>query len=441
MEQSQVLLLLGFVGLAILAVDVYLRKKQQSREAKWREEQQIREIEWRKERNDAEKERFKEWIGNTDKLATIIKNKLIDSSLLYSHKTKIDSEYESIFNDRKMHYADEKKFIANKFVPLLMDRCEYLLEKNKKNVCLLVDSGTTMCEFLKRFSEEASMRANIEEEEKKEKMSISVATNNIPGAMVAMEKGRLSSIDRFSKMSFTCHLFQGELLVTYSAVTGDETNAAVIEFIEKRREDTIFIGITVGNWVRIRSSEPRVAIPMARGTGHLSFKQTLINYSDEIFVISPLAKIFTKGEKDINKALKLDDTKPWKKPYKEIDTKKKIIIGERRNVTKIDISKDEEKVLLSKIKLVTTDRMMGMILHEHAFRLKDTFDKKILSSENIDKIINTDNIEDIESLIMFDFNNLPENEVIQTETEFPHIVTQDPNFLKIFFNISRKVQK
>ena len=428
MNTTLIGLILGFVGLIILATDLYLRRKQHSQEKKFR-----------REKIETEKNMFNDWAGNTDKLATLIKNKLIDSSFLYSNNIKIDSYSgtESIFNDRKRHYADEKKFIIDKFVPLLVDRCEYLLEKHNKNVCLLVDSGTTMHEFLERFAEETHMRANMlrENEKKNETLSISVATNNVSGALIAMEKGRLSS-NRFSKMSFECHLFQGELLATYSAVTGDETDKAVIKYIEEKQKDTIFIGITVGNWIRVRTTGKPCAIPMARGKGHLSFKQTMINYSNEIFVISPLAKIFNDEKDKINTALKLDGTKPWKDPYGEINTKEKKIINENGKLIEIKLPEEEENIL-NRIKLVTTERTGNknrFLLHDHAFNLKKRFENKYCSGNNIEKI-KIDAIANIESLIIFEFNNLPRDKEIQKETEFPHKDTREPEFLKEFFNV------
>jgi len=425
MEQSQVLLLLGFVGLVILAVDVALRLKHLYKEdhyAKERTKNEKELLEYKKNCFDGEMNSLKE---TADVLATKIKNELIDSLLLSSHKADSNSYSESLFNDRLRHHIDEKKFLVNEFVPLLMDRCEYHIKKYNKKICLLVDSGTTMFEFLKRFSEEANLRnrAIMQANEKENWMErMSVVTNNIPGIMIAMEKGRLNRVNRFSEMSFECHLLQGKPLSTYGAVIGEETEQAIEDLIEKGKDNTTFIGITVGNWVRIRRNRP-CAIPMARGDGHLEFKQKLIEKSDEVFIISPLGKIITNRSKDeVNNALGLSTDSRYKQPYGEVNTKNDSVTGRK------------EDDILAKIKLVTTDRLNNRILHKHASILKSLFINKSYSDNN-DKInITKGSIENIKELIIFQFDDLPKDIDYEKKIEFPHKETRTTNNMRDLFN-------
>lgn len=403
------------IGLFILATDIVLRfvlhrNEIRFKQKKFEEEKDIwqKKMDWMKNESANMKEL-------AEPIAVNLKEQLMrDTSWLSAslHQAKIGSDSKTVFNDRLGHFQMEKRVIMEQFIPLLLERCKHHIEHGNRKVCLLIDSGTTLFEFFEKFSEECVRLYNVKEKWLDELL---VATNNLPGVQVAMEKGRINPNDRFSEMAFKCHLFQGSPLAIYAAITGKETDEAITTLKNKLKsnsEEVLFIGITVGNWVRIRRSEPQGPIPMVRGEGHSSFKQALLENCDEIFVISPLGKIFLReSNPDINSALGLSvTTDPHKEAYKDV------------NIT---------REMVKKIKLVTTGREEKRILYKHSLILEKLL--KFYPYSNIN--ISSESIEKMDH-IRFNFDELPEYSYFEKETEFPHKSTRKPEFMKRFFHVS-----
>jgi hypothetical protein len=205
----------------------------------------------------------------------------------------------------------------------------------------------------------------------------------------------------------------GVPLPIYSAVTGIETEEAIRALAKQEEDnaDAVFIGIVTGNWVRIRRTESRCPIPLARGEGHLEFKQSLVHtcLPHEIYVVSPLGKIFANidpsGVKDM---LGLDNNSP------DI---------ERQEYEEVQILENS-----SNVKLVSTYRKDGRLLQNLGrylrvvFNIADQVDEAKFVAAHIGK---TDHI-------LFSFDDLPSDPHYERETEFPHGHTRNDEFITKF---------
>ena len=72
---------------------------------------------------------------------------------------------------------------------------------------------------------------------------------------------------------------------------------------------------------RVRETTPRCPVPVARGAEHLGVKQACFNAADEVFVVSPLGKLFVGQSNDaVNHALDLrqNAVEPESLAYDEI---------------------------------------------------------------------------------------------------------------------------
>jgi hypothetical protein len=344
-------------------------------------------------------------------------------------KSRMGPYSHTIFSERIEHFSEEKKLIAEKFAPLLLRRCRQLINVQHKDVCLLIDSGTTLYPFFDILASE-SVEAKKHDEEWLNHFK--VATNNLPGIQKLMEAARENS-NRYSPLALRCHLFPGEPLPVYSAVTGKLTNKAVEQLRQEEQERTqghsVFISLVVGNWVRLRHTEPVCPVPLARGAGHKDFKEALIYNSDEIFVVTPLGKVFCNVDKEtLNRALDFIPNPNFtdRHDYDEVDT--------------IDKLHHEHRDKGDCIKIVTTSRPKpSMILfalsahvqqalsHSSAITLAD----EIANQQFVDAPVGE------ASHVVFPFDRLPDDRYKEKDEEFPHKYTQREDFMENYRYIPR----
>lgn len=324
----------------------------------------------------------------------------------------------TLFADRSQHFKQEKKELAERFTPYLFKRCE-ALAANGRHVFLLIDAGTTLYPFFEILGQQTMTRSQRGEEWLRR---FHLATNNLPGIEKLIETGRRVPGDRYSNLAIEdCHLLPGIPLPVFAAVAGEETNQAIRRFRERHPPaTTTFVALVVGNWVRLRGTEPRCPIPMARGKEHRDVKQTLFDTADEIFVVSPLGKIFVgHSEDEINAALGFVPgpsglSKPVdleKAPYSDV---------------RIDNN------LAQRVRLVATSRAGDRLLGRHSNRVEDALapgGSYSLPSE--EQFANTP----IESLphLLFPFGSTAKSEFEERELEFPHYYTRrNPAVLAMF---------
>lgn len=316
----------------------------------------------------------------------------------------------SLFEERISHFREEKQHLADHFLIPLLLRCQEFAEEGKQ-VHLIIDSGTTLYPLFGKLAE-FSVRAYANREKWIE--NLFVETNNIPGVIMLMDSGRINPNDRYSPLAINCDLLPGIPLPVYSALTGKKTIAALQQLRNGAGDKSVFIALTTGNWIRLRRSMPSCPVPLARGIGHLEFKQALIDYSDEVYVISPLGKIFigvSPGE--VNLALDFDEKRaaPDRQPYHEVRI-------------------SDEKA--PHLKMVTTSRELGCVLSEHSTKVRTVLGVDTLTMGHILHGFHRTPTADLPHLI-FPFDKIPNDWQQQIETEFPHPHTRNDHFMQNFF--------
>ncbi|HLP46761.1 MAG TPA: hypothetical protein VK469_12465, partial [Candidatus Kapabacteria bacterium] len=298
------------IGLLLLAMDLLLKQKIQKADLEFRKKQFDEE----KESREEQKKWLEENTVNLSKVSNILSQNIaqdLKKDITWAtetlEKAKIGLQSRTLFGERMEHFRDEKEFIAEQFLSKLIDRCKYLVEQNK-HVYIVIDSGTTLYPLFKKLGMES-----VHAHEFKENWisNVTLVTNNLVGVEALMENGRLNPGNRFSPLAIDCELLPGKPLPIYLAVTGDMTEKALKDLPKKKDgKDSFFIAITTGNWIRLRRTDPACPVPLARGSGHLSFKQALIDICNETYVISPLGKIFVKNSlSDVNIALGFEHDK------------------------------------------------------------------------------------------------------------------------------------
>lgn len=316
----------------------------------------------------------------------------------------------SLFEERVSHFREEKQFLANHFITPLLNRCQEYVERGKQ-VHLIIDSGTTLYPFFKKLAE-ASLRAYANREKWIDNFFIE--TNNIHGIIMLMDSGRVNSNDRYSPLAINCDLLPGTPLPVYSALTGKKTIAALQQLRGEVGQDAVFIALTTGNWIRLRRSMPSCPIPLARGIGHLEFKRALIDFSDEIYVVTPLGKVFIGVPPgDVNTALGFDEKHlaPDRQPYYEVNI-------------------SDEKA--ANIKIVTTSRELGCVLSEQSTKVRTLLGVDTLAINEVLQEFYKKPIAESPHII-FPFGDIPNDWYLQTEAEFPHPHTRNDIFMQKFF--------
>ena len=320
------------------------------------------------------------------------------------------TQVKSLFEERMLHFFGEKNFLAERFLPLLLRRCRAFAEEGRE-VYLLIDSGTTLYPFFEKLG-----KATVQAKQNQEKWveNLYVETNNLPGVEMLTRVGRVNYHNRYSPLAVKCELLPGAPLPVYAAPTGKKTNAALEQLRKDANSNAVFIALTTGNWIRIRRRSPMCPVPLARGRGHLDFKQALIDCSDETYVISPLGKIFTElSHEDVNEALRFEEGQlnPEKQSYSEVN------INDKK---------------ARSVKLVSTYRSDGAALHAHSIRIQT-----ILGMDHVKKDSSGASgffrvsIGDMEHIVL-PYDNLPNDPALQLDIEFPHEHTHDPDFMRKF---------
>ena len=339
-------------------------------------------------------------------------------------RAKLGPYSETLFGDRSGHFRKEKELLTKNFSLMLLNRCKYLCEKKGREVYILIDSGTTLFPLFKYIGY-STVKAHNNDEAWLSKLNI--ITNNIPGMQSLMEHGRPTPSNRYSGLAINCRLLPGAPLPIYSAVTGKETGR-YLEILKKdagirhakrkknnvnSEEGPVFISIMTGNWVRINERSSRCPIPLARGEGHQEFKQQLLDFADEVYVISPLGKVFANASiKKVNSILGLKNNSkdPEKESYKEV-----CVDGD-----------DKYK----KMKLVSTCRRDGRILS----KLSTYLIAVLQISERVNEALFIKSEIGETQHILFPFDDLSIEPCIEESEEFPHYQTRNEGFMKYFKN-------
>jgi len=403
--------LMGIIALIILGVDLLIRRKILKTELEFKEKKFEMDKQERSEwQNWLERERL-----HLGKLSKPLAEELFKEfkkdyewAVTALEKAKLGPYSETLFGDRSGHFREEKELLSEKFIPLLLNRCKFLSKNLNKHVYILIDSGTTLFPLFKLIGKE-TVRAH--ENNETWVKNLTVVTNNLPGLQALMEVGRPNPNNRYADLAISCKLLPGAPLPIYSAVTGEETEKYLQELKQEATEssDPVFISIVTGNWIRIRETDPRCPVPLARGNGHLPFKQKLVDISDETYVISPLGKIFANASNDnVNKLLRLN---------------KGAIDPEKRNYDELKIIENAGRV-----KLVSTRRKDGRVLQNLSRYISGNLQisERINEEEFINAPIGKTNH------LLFKFDKLPKEKYLEMDVEFPHTHTRREDFISFF---------
>ncbi len=183
-----------FVGLLLLAIDLFLRRKIQKADLEFRKKQ----FEEEHEARDEQKKWLSEQTLKLNQVSSILSQDIAQDlkkdftwAIEALGKAKIGLQARTIFGERMEHFRDEKEFLADQFLPKLLDRCKALVDQ-KQDVYILIDSGTTLYPLFKRIGDEAvSAYANKEDWISK----VMIVTNNLVGVEALMEVGRVNPND------------------------------------------------------------------------------------------------------------------------------------------------------------------------------------------------------------------------------------------------------
>jgi hypothetical protein len=196
----------------------------------------------------------------------------------------------STYLQRVDHFYEEKKALSRFFRPWLVRRMlEHL--QHGRDVRLVIESGTTLKAIMDDLA--PALAKSADALKGLDPSRIRIVTNNFPGAESYEANASAATIDTRSLSDVVpCHLVPGKALREYSAVVGDQAEQYLREHCQPstRKQKRVRIGLVVGNWVMLED-KPARPTPLARGTGHKSFKEVLLDVCDEVYLITPLCKI------------------------------------------------------------------------------------------------------------------------------------------------------
>ena len=415
-------LLLGLIAALLAFFALHLNRKLSAErlefeKMKFQQEKDERErlAEWRK----TEERRF---LSTAADIAEHVSRCLMDEPT-WAHNALRSANFltykDTVFETRLEHFREEKEELARTFLPYLIARCRRMIEVEHRDVYVLVDAGTTLYPFFELIGNATSGAWQARDTWID---SFHLATNNLPGLEKLMQTGLRLPKERYSELAIEdCQLLSGRPLPIFGALVGPETNAAILSL--KRRalqqaekdesEQPVFIALVVGNWVRIGTTT-HCPIPMAKGgsDSHLGVKQTMVDNADEVYVVSPLGKLFTGATNDeVNRVLRSHSDQRSQSDQRYGD----VVMPRPRTV-----------------KLVATSRGPGRVLREHSVALSEA----LLGTKDIRKVradtFSDSTIEDLPHLVL-QYDRFPDDKYLEFREEFPHEDTRtNQDLLKLF---------
>lgn len=267
----------------------------------------------------------------------------------------------SVFGNRIGHFYYEKMQIAKNAV---MHVDKLLAEDNQRKVCLLIDSGTTMYSVFEEIAKKVH-----EKNTKWKKNKVCIVSNNIPGIQHLMKNGKNDPSDNYSEILIDCFILPGKPLSVYAAITGEESikwlKADYPSFLKtwgKGNSNIITVCFITGNYITKSSNKDRTMNhyrPAARGEGHVEIKNQMVEISDYIFILSPLAKFSFASTSLLNKLLNFNIPR---KIHEELNEE---ALKRPREVQYEEIGISDDK----NIRVFTTRRPEGNMFHQFSVEL------------------------------------------------------------------------
>ena len=270
----------------------------------------------------------------------------------------------SLFSARSEHFREEKKCLADLFLPLLFARLEH--HKDKDTIILIVDSGTTIHPLIEQLGRSC---AKYGDNDPAWLSKLQVWTNNLPATMTLMDVARGDSSNPYSELVFQVHLLPGAPVPAFAAVAGELTHTALEDAKERAGGDSVVISLVTGNWIRIRETTPRCPVPLARPAAHLKIKQSFLDLSDEVFVVAPLGKIF--ADRDSRRQQNISEAVNHDLHLNEG--------GESDGYKEVQIDQASGR----KVKLVSTTRRSDRSLYQHSNLISDRVEAREVRDDDV----------------------------------------------------------
>jgi len=345
----------------------------------------------------------------------------------------------ALFRERLGHFKKEKELLADKFGDYLLARLENYCQNQDQKVILFIGAGTTLFNFFKKIGIYAR---SLKQQSKRVVWidNLAIVTNNLEGAQSMMEEVEIAN-ETAADVAVQCIILPGTPSSTYSGtlapsrssqfydiflpVSTPEVITAIAERASQQIQSETFhgdtpvkiISLVAGNWVRIRQSVPRIALPLAREQAQYEISQTLIDVSDEVYLVTPLGKIFADHSKeDVYSVLLnyMNKSHPGHPLYKEV----------------------QHLFDANKIRLVTTYRPGDEILANLSNLLaRDDFidAQKISMADFHNKLPPFKQSEfGFVSNLMFEYSPKDKDINQQKEIEFPHPQSRNREFMSMF---------
>lgn len=345
----------------------------------------------------------------------------------------------ALFRERLSQFKEEKELLADKFGDYLLARLENYCQNQDQQVLLFIGSGTTLFHFFKKIAVHAR---NLKQQSNPRMWmdNLAIVTNNLEGAQSLMEECE-SGNQKPSETTLQCIVLPGTPSSTYGAtltpspsgpfydvfepVSTPDVIHAITERAQKRPVSETFpegqpikiISLVAGNWVRIRQSVPRIALPLLREQAQHEIAQELINVSDEVYLVTPLGKIFAGHPKEeVYRVLQEYNNKrhPGHPLYKEI----------------------EHLFDANKIRLVSTYRAQSdLLVHLSELLARDDFfdAQKISTAAFHNKLLPFKQSEfQFVPNLMFEYSLKDQDIEKQKEIEFPHTLSRSGDFMGMF---------
>lgn len=212
----------------------------------------------------------------------------------------------SIFDLRCSHYTPEKELLAEQVVKNIIEQIDVGLGgDNKFTIILILDAGTTVFNIFKELCEHPSFHYFQDNADR-----LFIITNNLPGVSELIKHRRYVKPGHPGTI-FKCRVVSGIANAQYEASIGPDTAQDLInsvgeikeEIRAKNKKKVKVIGVVTGNYISL------VDGLLSDDINHLETKKTIIEISDEVYVVAPLGKIVPFDCDKLNNMIKKSDPK------------------------------------------------------------------------------------------------------------------------------------
>lgn len=204
--------------------------------------------------------------------------------------------YDDQYLIRSEHYSSEKFLLAEQLAKVVLPKYVselYVGNSNLAKLNIIIDSGSTLAPLFPELIADGIELDGIgyqNEYIQYKNCKIWFYTNSQAGID---EIHRMPSSKYYKLTERHFNLISGQPLKKYRATTGKYAQEFLkLLWAEESTgvDSSKTIGVITANWFLIGSNCEKVAL-CARGLGHMDFKQSVIEHSDIIILVSPLGKI------------------------------------------------------------------------------------------------------------------------------------------------------